>query len=166
MAFSPIFSIRCLDAVLAELYNQLILILLKKVTIQCARGGSPRRPGRAGKLAGRWGSYASRAAPTVGVGGARQRQESAWVPVGPGSQYSFRSHSDTAETGFGLRGPAGLVASHVEESCCSITRFGPLSTLSDERRRRPLSLDTSGRRVSFSFFFRAFLITLHGTRGA
>ena len=66
MAFSPIFSIRCLDAVLAELYNQLILILLKKVTIQGARGGSPRRPGRAGKPAGRWGSYASRAAPTVG----------------------------------------------------------------------------------------------------
>ena len=30
---------------------------------------------------GRWGSFASRAAPTVGVGGARQRQESAWVPV-------------------------------------------------------------------------------------
>ena len=66
---------------------------LKKVTIEGTRGGSPRRPGRAGKLAGRWGSYASRAAPTVGVGGARQRQESAWVPVGPGSQYSFRSHS-------------------------------------------------------------------------
>ena len=56
------------------------MTLLKKVTIQGSRGGSPRRPGRAGKLAGRWGSYASRAAPTVGVGGARQRLESAWVP--------------------------------------------------------------------------------------
>ena len=66
MAFSPIFSIRCLDAVLAELYNQLILILLKKVTIQGARGGSPRRPGRAGKPAGRWGSYTY----TAGVRGA------------------------------------------------------------------------------------------------
>ena len=43
---------------------------LKKVTIEGTRGGSPRRPGRAGKPAGRWGSYASRAAPTVGVGGA------------------------------------------------------------------------------------------------
>ena len=39
------------------------MLRLKKVTIQGSRGGSPRRRGRAGKLAGRWGSYASRAAP-------------------------------------------------------------------------------------------------------